>query len=76
MQLVDLQRRRNRKVVAVARELLDLAEAGDLQGLSFVAKLGRQDHRAGVVGDYQQDPQAAVYATLRMNRHLLDDDAQ
>lgn len=76
MQLVDLQRRRNRKVVAVARELLDLAEAGDLQGLSFVAKLGHQDHRAGIVGDYRQDPQAAVYATLRMNRHLLDDDDQ
>lgn len=73
MRVVSLDRFRNRKVVAVARELLQLAEQGDLQGLSFVAKFGRSDHRAGVVGDYQQNRAEAVYAAMRMKRQLLEE---
>lgn len=74
MQVVAIQRRRNAKVVAVAKELLELAERGGLHGLSFVAKFGRRDHRAGVVGDYEDNPAEAVYAAARMKRHLLEDD--
>lgn len=73
MQVVPLQRARNTKVVAVVKELLELADDGDLQGLTFVAKLGRKDHRAGVVGDYEQNPAEAVYAASRMKQQLLDD---
>jgi hypothetical protein len=58
----------------VVRELLELADDGDLQGLTFVAKLGRQDHRAGVVGDYEESPEEAVFATLRMKQQLLEED--
>lgn len=72
MRVVQLQRRRNSEVVAVARELLQLAEDGSLQGLTFVVKLGRRDHRAGLVGDYQENPEEAAYAALQMKRRLLD----
>lgn len=74
MRVVDLHRSRNIRVVAVVKELLELADDGDLQGLTFVAKLGRKDHRAGVVGDYENDPAEAVYAALRLKRQLLADD--
>jgi hypothetical protein len=74
MRVVALQRHRNRKVVAVAKELLQLAEEGALHGLTFVAKFGRKDHRAGVVGDYQRSPEEAVYAALRMKQQLLNED--
>lgn len=74
MQVISLQRRRNARVVAVARELLMLAEEGELQGLTFIAKLGARDHRAGVVGDYQRWPAEALLATLRMKKRLLDED--
>jgi hypothetical protein len=74
MRVVSLDRFRNRKVVAVARELLQLAEQGDLQGLTFVAKFGRADHRAGIVGDYQRSRAEAVYAALQMKRQLLDEE--
>lgn len=73
MRVIDLQRHRNRKVVAVARELLAMAEDGDLRALSFVAKLGPNDHRAGVVGEYQDSPAEAVLAALRLKRRLLGD---
>lgn len=72
MRIVPLAPYRNRKVVAVARELLQLAELGDLRGLSFVAKLGPKDHRAGVVGEYQDRPEEAIVAALRMKQRLLD----
>lgn len=74
MRVVQLQRERNTRVVAVVKELLDLAAQGDLQSLAFVAKLGRKDHRAGVVGDYEENPAEAVYAAVRMKRRLTDDD--
>jgi hypothetical protein len=74
MRVVSLQKHRNKKVVAVTRELLELAECGTLQGLSFVAKLGPRDHRAGIVGAYTERPEEAVYAAVRMKKQLLDDE--
>lgn len=71
MHVVALNRHRNKKVVAVARELLALAEEGDLQGLTFVAQLGRGDHRAGVVGVYLTNPAEAVLAASRLKQRLL-----
>lgn len=73
MHVVQLARYRNRKVVAVARELLQMAEEGDLRGLSFVAKLGPRDHRAGVVGEYRDRPEEAVFAALRMKQALMEE---
>lgn len=74
MQVVSLHGYRNRRVVAVARELLDLAERGGLHGLTFVAKLGPRDHRTGLVGEYENHPEQAVYAAARLKKRLLDDD--
>lgn len=74
MRVVQLQRYRNRAVVAVAREILALAETGDVQALSFVIKLGRRDHRAGLVGDYESSPEEALLAALRMKQRILDEE--
>ncbi len=73
MQVVELRRYRNQKVVAVVKELLTLAEDGDLRGLSFVVKLGARDHRVGVVGEYRQHPEEALLAALRMKQKLLSE---
>jgi hypothetical protein len=71
MQVVVLAEYRNRKVVAAAKELLELAELGALRGLTFVAKLGPGDHRAGIVGDYRHHPEEALIAAMRMKERLL-----
>jgi hypothetical protein len=71
MHVVRLAQYRNRKVAAVLRELLDLAEAGHLHGIAFVGKFGRNDHRAGVAGDYKDRPDEAMSATFRLERHLM-----
>lgn len=55
----------------VIKGLLELAEDGAAQGLSFVVKLGNGDHRAGVAGDYRRRPEEALSATFRMERHLM-----
>ena len=74
MRVVELRRCRNRRVVAVAKELLQLAEDGDIDGLVFVVKLGPRDHRAGIVGEYQKHPEEAVFAALRMKNLLLEEE--
>jgi hypothetical protein len=71
MHVVQMAQYRNRRVVAVARELLELAEAGGLHGQIFVAKLGPRDHRAGIVGDYEEHPEQAVFAAGRLNQRVL-----
>lgn len=73
MRLVDLAAYRSRGVVAVLKELLELAEHGDVQGLAFVAKFGHREHHAGVVGDYKRSPEEAMTAVFRMERHLRRD---
>lgn len=57
----------------MAREMLELAESGTLQGLAFVAKLGPRDHRAGIVGAYTERPEEAVYAAAKMKKELLEE---
>lgn len=74
MQVVAVRKRRNEQLVAVAKELLELAEAGDLHGMAFVIKLGLRDHRPGLAGDYQGHPEEALYATLKMKKSLLDEE--
>lgn len=71
MNLVNLKEYRNRELVAVLKGLLELAEDGTAQGLSFVVKLGKSEHRAGVAGDYRRRPEEALSATFRMERHLM-----
>lgn len=68
--VVSLQRFRNRELVAVCKELLKQAEAGGMQGLTFVGKFGPRDHRAGLAGDYKKDPAQALSAAVRLERFL------
>lgn len=71
MQVVRLAEYRNRELVEVIKGLLQMAEDGDAQGLVFVVKIGRGNHRPGVAGDYRRFPDEALPATLRMQRHLM-----
>lgn len=70
MHVVRLAEYRNRELVEVIRGLLQMAEDGDAQGLAFVVKMGRGDHRPGIAGDYKRFPDEALPATLRMERYL------
>lgn len=72
MQVIKLDEYRNRDVVSALRDLLAMAENGEVQGLVFVAKLG-QAHRAGALGDYRLHPEQALPAATRMQRHLKRD---
>ena len=74
--VVSLGRYRNRRLVDGLRNLLELAEAGEIQGVTFVAKFGCKDHRAGVLGVYQSSPEQALTAVLHMERELVGDMSQ
>lgn len=76
MNVVRLAEFRNRELVAVCRELLQLAERGEAHGLAFVVKLGRKSHRPGLCGDYSRNPAEALMATTRMKDRLLQDEDQ
>lgn len=56
-------------MVETLRELLALAEVGDVEGHCFVVKL-RGEHRAGVTGDYQRSTGEALQAIFYMERYL------
>lgn len=73
MNIVSLVERRNRELVEVLRELLQLAEEGRIFGHAFVIKMGQDDHRAGVSGDYKRHPTEAMAATFMMERKLAGD---
>lgn len=75
MNVVSLAEFRNRELVAVCRDLLDLFERGDGQGLAFVVKIGRKTHRPGLAGDYTSDPDEALVAAGLLWRRLLRDSA-
>lgn len=71
MRVVSLNKHKNRELVAVLEEMLELARAGNLHGLAFVTKFGHGDHRAGAVGDYRRFPEEALSATFLLERHLM-----
>jgi hypothetical protein len=70
---VKLAKYRNRELVAVLRELLDAAEDGEMQGLTFVAHFGPGDHRAGLAGSYKASPDLALQGIFKMERLLRQD---
>lgn len=73
MQVVKLARYRNRELVDVLKGLLELAEDGTAQGLGFVVKLGRGNHRTALVGDYSRNPDEAMMAVIRLKDRLVED---
>lgn len=73
MNVVRMQEFRNRELVGVLRELLQLAERGTVSGLAFVVKIGRKGHRSGLTGDYSRNPDEALSAAVRLKERLLQE---
>lgn len=73
MQVVSLSQYRSRELVAALKDLLELAERGQVRGLAFVAKIGRHGHRAGLTGDYSRNPDEALLAAVRLKEKLLQE---
>lgn len=72
--LVSLAEFKNRELVAVLKELTQLAERGQAHGLAFVVKVGRRGgHRLGLAGDYRRRPDEALSAAVRLKEMLLHD---
>ena len=71
LRVVRLAAYKNQEMVEVTKALLDLAERGVAQGLSFVVKIGPGDHRAGSAGDYRRNPDEALSAVFRMEHDLM-----
>jgi hypothetical protein len=74
VKLVSLAEFKNRELVAVLKELLQLAENGQATGLAFVVKIGRRSN-CGLSGDYRRSPEEALSAAVRLKEHLLHNPA-
>lgn len=70
VKLIDLEQYRRKEVIETLKELLAAAEAGNMEGLVYVAKVGPGDHRAGTAGTYRRFPEKALQATFALERHL------
>jgi hypothetical protein len=73
VKLVHIREYRNRGLVAVLKELTQLAEDGHINGLAFVVKVGRRGHKPGLAGDYRRNPSEALTAAVRLQDTLLQD---
>lgn len=65
-----MEKYRRQDVIEAARGLLEAAEAGTIDGIAFVVKLGPGEHRAGTAGVYRRHPEKALQATFALERHL------
>lgn len=72
MKLINLEQHRRKEVVDALKALLVAAEAGDLEGLAYIVKVGPGDHRAGTAGVYRRHPEKALQATFALERHLCN----
>jgi hypothetical protein len=72
VKLIDLERHRRKDIVEALKALLAAAEAGEINGLAYVVKLGPDDHRAGTAGVYRRNPEKALQATFALERHLCN----
>lgn len=67
--VTQLRAYRNREVVETLREMLALAEAGEIDGHCFVIKIGNV-HKAGTTGCYHREGAEALRATFALEKHL------
>lgn len=75
MEVVSLRAFKNREVVALLEEMQQLARAGHLTGIAFVAKIGRR-HMSGIEGDYRRNCEEALSAADRLHGQLLQQDTE
>lgn len=62
---------RNRETVAVIRELLAKAEAGEVLGLAFAVNNGEMSHGIGLTGVYREDPIQTLAIAARIT-HVVN----
>ena len=70
MNVVNLKRLVNQELVDTLKVLIDMAEIGELEGLAIVFKLSKNEHKAGVFGDYKLRPVEGLQATLILENRL------
>lgn len=76
MRVVSLVGYKNRELIAVLKDMLQLAESGQATGLAFVLKAGRKRHWSGLTGDYARNPEEALSAALRLKERLMSEDLE
>ena len=54
--VVSITAHRNRDLVNTLRKLLEKAEAGEITGLLYTARIGKAEHGVGACGEYADDP--------------------
>ena len=61
-QVVSISAFRNRDLIYTLRNLLEQAEAGEVTGLLYTARIGDKDHGIGACGTYADDPLGGLAA--------------
>lgn len=56
-------------MIETLKGMLELAEAGEIDGHCFVVKIGNV-HKAGITGDYKRNAAEALRATFKLERLL------
>lgn len=70
MHVIQMSKFRNRDVEERLKELLALAQQGQIEGLAYVMHTAGDQHLAGMVGEYKRHPEKALQATFMLERHL------
>ena len=70
MTLVSLAKYRNKELIEALKEITRMAEDGEITGAALVLKFDKNDHRAGMLGDYKKSPAEALQAVFLMEGKL------
>lgn len=69
--LTRIEEWKNRDTILVLKELLEMAESGEVTGLAFSCKIGEVQHGIGLTGDYASDP-AQIFAIVSRAQHIVN----
>jgi hypothetical protein len=70
MTVIKLRKHVNQELVDILKELVGMAEYGELEALAMVFKLSKDEHKAGVFGDYKLRPVEGLQAALILENRL------
>lgn len=73
MNIRNLANYRNRELVGDLKDMLRMAESGEISAVAVVVKFGPHDHRAGMLGTYKKNPSEALQATFILESKLRGD---